>query len=95
MTVLAYALAIVALGGAIAVAVYAAKLYAVSKDRDVAKADALVLSQTNAAMAVAKENAERVVADLKAEIKKLEGELDACASPSVVRERLGRLLGGA
>lgn len=35
---------------------------------------------------------ERVVRDLKAEIAGLEGDIDACQDPSVVRDRLRRLL---
>lgn len=38
---------------------------------------------------------EAVIAGHKAEIARLEGDLDACQDPAVVRERLRRLLGSA
>lgn len=55
----------------------------------------MVREQVAADLAARAEDAaryERVVRDLKAEIARLEGDLDACNDPGVVRDRLRRLL---
>lgn len=91
-TVLAVALAVVAIAAAIAVIVLALKLgSARSAEKDaLAAKDALNTALT--AHMDQEKRLEGVTLGLKAEIASLEKDLDACLDPSVVRDRLRRML---
>jgi hypothetical protein len=94
-TALAIIVAVVAVAGGIAVAVLAGRLASARGDaRDAARAmDAAV--QANKAQEDHKVRLELVITSLKAEITALEKDLDACHDPSVVRDRLRRMLAPA
>ncbi len=90
--ILAIALAIVAIAGAVTCLVLMsqrnqARLDLVSADNGIAEAKA-----ANDAMSLQAQKYEQLIASYKAEVSELEKDLASCSDPAAIRERLQRLL---
>ncbi len=91
-TVLAVALALVALAAGITIAVLAWKMSIIESDKRAAEAARDVAFEANALAAENNTRLERVIAMLKKDLSDLEADFETCADPGAVRARLRRLL---